>query len=868
MFNPFSNSGGGGGGSVGPQGPQGPAGDSAYEIWLNEGHTGTEEDFLNSLKGETGPAGPQGPQGVKGETGSTGPQGETGPAGPQGPQGIKGETGSQGPQGEAGAAGAKGETGNGIDNIEKTGTSGKVDTYTINFTDGTTSTFSVTNGTDGQDGQPGKDGVDGQPGQDGADGQPGQDGVSVTDVEVDSNNHLIVTLSNSTEVDAGEVQGRLTTLTYGVSTWNDFITAYRNSTLVYCKAYSSGSQTRLAFMAYVNNDNTPTQVEFQYYRSVSNKNLSNQCDQVIIYQLDNTGAWTTTTRSTDLKFTTGTALSTNYASNTITFNHADSGVTPGTYTSVEVDAQGHVVAGSTSDPDGVKNLAIPSSYNIYNGGITFTRDDEYKVTADGTAGATIRYIVTQIELPAGSYIVSGCTGGSGSTYRLRIGTGTENTYLDAVTTEEKTITLNSDTLLTVEVNVFNGTTVNNQVFPVMVRKANITDDTYALPSYSTSTMTRKMLLTQPDAPLKILCIGDSISYGARNGLRGFVGGLGFPYQIEGLTGATLSTAQAGVKNIPQQLIDSTYSNPDVIISDGGVNDYLQNAPLGTIPTTLVTDDTADEALNLSTICGGVQHLFYNMIKKYPDAQRFFLLTHKTTASAPAYTYGSNLALVTTQTRQASGVDFVNNSDNTFSVFRTPTTSAPITAGFTLADVSLEAGTYIFEGLDDGRWTTGSDEYLLLRYKDKSTSATVCDITNKPLIVTFNSAVTLQASFYVGELYNGTYKTVAPIIRKCTPVTTVHDWTTVPNRALLTQTEIYEAIRQIAKLYGVKIIDVFNDSMINTAFSQYVSPTHWDTDHSVTDREYCDDDGIHPLNKGYENAYLPLIRKALQIGTEK
>lgn len=47
-----------------------------------------------------------------------------------------------------GADGAKGDTGNGISSITKTGTSGKVDTYTITFTDGTSTTFQVTNGSD------------------------------------------------------------------------------------------------------------------------------------------------------------------------------------------------------------------------------------------------------------------------------------------------------------------------------------------------------------------------------------------------------------------------------------------------------------------------------------------------------------------------------------------------------------------------------------------------------------------------------------------------------------------------------------------------------------------------------------------------
>lgn len=64
--------------------------------------------------------------------------GTPGPAGPTGP------TGPQGPTGPTGA------TGNGITSITKTGTSGLVDTYTILFTDGTQTTFTVTNGQDGQ----------------------------------------------------------------------------------------------------------------------------------------------------------------------------------------------------------------------------------------------------------------------------------------------------------------------------------------------------------------------------------------------------------------------------------------------------------------------------------------------------------------------------------------------------------------------------------------------------------------------------------------------------------------------------------------------------------------------------------------------
>lgn len=52
----------------------------------------------------------------------------------------------QGVQSILGEKGDKGDTGNGIASIEKTGTSGVVDTYTITFTNGNTTTFTITNG--------------------------------------------------------------------------------------------------------------------------------------------------------------------------------------------------------------------------------------------------------------------------------------------------------------------------------------------------------------------------------------------------------------------------------------------------------------------------------------------------------------------------------------------------------------------------------------------------------------------------------------------------------------------------------------------------------------------------------------------------
>lgn len=72
-------------------GPQGENGQSAYELWkAQEGNSDkTEEDFLNSLKGEKGDVGEQGPQGEKGDVGEEGPAGKDGAAGAKGDTGAK-----------------------------------------------------------------------------------------------------------------------------------------------------------------------------------------------------------------------------------------------------------------------------------------------------------------------------------------------------------------------------------------------------------------------------------------------------------------------------------------------------------------------------------------------------------------------------------------------------------------------------------------------------------------------------------------------------------------------------------------------------------------------------------------------------------
>ena len=275
--------------------------------------------------------------------------------------GARGERGEQGIQGDAGSDGFSP-----IANVTKSG-----DTATITITDkiGTT-TASISDGTDGTNGTDGQDGFSpiANVTQSG-----GVTTISITDkIGTTTSSITIPTktsqLTNdgsnntSTYVEASSLATVATTgaysdlsgkptiptvptktseltndsnfitgmveMSYGeANAWAKFLSAYQSKQIVYCRASSnsnpaSGSQTRRAFMAYVNNTENPTQVEFQYYRSVSSHSDSQQGDQVFIYLLTsaNGGTWSVTSRNAFTKVVAGTNMTSSYASGAITLN--------------------------------------------------------------------------------------------------------------------------------------------------------------------------------------------------------------------------------------------------------------------------------------------------------------------------------------------------------------------------------------------------------------------------------------------------------------------------------------------------------------------------------------------------------------------
>ena len=100
--------------------------------------------------------------------------------------GAAGPIGPEGPTGPIGPIGPTGNDGNGITSITLTDSTGNVDTYTITFTNGSTTTFTVTNG------------VAGPAGPTGPTGPMGPAGFSPTVSATASGSNVIITVTDST----------------------------------------------------------------------------------------------------------------------------------------------------------------------------------------------------------------------------------------------------------------------------------------------------------------------------------------------------------------------------------------------------------------------------------------------------------------------------------------------------------------------------------------------------------------------------------------------------------------------------------------------------------------------------------------------
>ena len=165
----------------GKDGTDGVDGKSAYQIWLDNGHTGTETDFLNWLKGKDGTNGTNGKDGKDGTNGVDGKSAyqiwlDNGHTGTETDflNWLKGKDGTNGTNGKDGVDGKS--------------------AYQIWLNNGHTGTE-----TDFLNWLKGKDGTNGTNGKDGADGN------GIKSAVINNKGELIITLDDGTIINAGQV---------------------------------------------------------------------------------------------------------------------------------------------------------------------------------------------------------------------------------------------------------------------------------------------------------------------------------------------------------------------------------------------------------------------------------------------------------------------------------------------------------------------------------------------------------------------------------------------------------------------------------------------------------------------------------------
>ena len=146
---------------------------------------------LGTIKGEKGDKGDTGVQGEKGDKGDTGEQGI---------QGVAGKDGINGTNGVDGKDGTNGKDGVGIANV-LINTSGELE---LTFSDGQQINLGNVKGSKGEKGDTGEQGIQGATGKDGANGQ---DGVGIKTVTLSSTGELMVTLSDNSVINLGNVKG-------------------------------------------------------------------------------------------------------------------------------------------------------------------------------------------------------------------------------------------------------------------------------------------------------------------------------------------------------------------------------------------------------------------------------------------------------------------------------------------------------------------------------------------------------------------------------------------------------------------------------------------------------------------------------------
>lgn len=214
-----------------------------------------------------------------------------------------------------------------------------------------------------------------------------------------------------------DTTAKLVEMSYGESNaWAKFIAAYNAGSIVYCRASSnsnpaSGSQTRKAFMAYVNNATSPTSVEFQYVRSVSSKTDSQQCDQVFVYTLTNAsgGTWSVASRNMAPKINVSGPITKTFSTG------ANATVTIGADAMTGATSSADGAAGIVPKPvTGDQNKVLTGAGTwgaVTNANIGWSTMEHWTITLSGNQTVSQTTAYNYVDVPGGSVTATMEVGG-------------------------------------------------------------------------------------------------------------------------------------------------------------------------------------------------------------------------------------------------------------------------------------------------------------------------------------------------------------------------------------------------------------------------------------------------------------------------
>lgn len=180
-----------------------------------------------------------------------------------------------------------------------------------------------------------------------------------------------------------------------------------------------------------------------------------------------------------------------YSNNSTQLTENNTSIFKGVRVSFEENVEWEKFSGgmASPNPDYPQEIEVSGeSYNLLENtatsqtinGVTFTVNDDGSVTANGTATKNINFAISELpNLPNENLILSGCKDGSTSTYLLSYTNYVDFAYFDVgkgieISKFDYALYPNAK----VQIQIYEGTVLNNVVFYPMIRKASVKNDRY------------------------------------------------------------------------------------------------------------------------------------------------------------------------------------------------------------------------------------------------------------------------------------------------------------------------------------------------------------------------------------------------------